>query len=123
MPRLLMNLRNVPEDEADEVEALMSEHRIAHYRTPAGPFGITAGGIWLRHEVDHARARSLLDSYQAERLRRSRAELEAARQEGRAETWWSLARRQPLRTLVYFGLAVFILMVMFAPVLQLGRAG
>ncbi len=123
MPRLLMNLRNVPEDEAEEVEALMAEHNIAHYRTPVGPFGITAGGIWLRNEPDYARARSLLDEYQAQRLQRSRAEHAQARQEGRAETLWSLARRQPVRTLVYLGLAIFILMVMFAPVLQLARTG
>ncbi len=123
MPRLLMNLRNVPEDEAEEVEGLMADHEIVHYRTPPGPFGITAGGIWLRNEADYSRARALLDDYQAARLERSRAELAQARQEGRAETWWSLARRQPVKTLVYLLLAVFILMVLFAPVLQLGRSG
>ena len=121
MPRLLMNLRNVPDDEAEEVAALMEANGISHYRTPPGPFGITAGGIWLRHESEHARARSLLDDYQRDRQARSLAELEQARREGRAETWWSLARRNPLRVLVYLLLSLFILMVLFAPVLQLGR--
>ncbi|TVQ36700.1 MAG: hypothetical protein EA370_07735 [Wenzhouxiangella sp.] len=121
MPRLLMNLRNVPEDEAEEVAALMASHAIEHYRTPAGPLGITAGGIWLRNEDDYPRARQLLDQYQDERLQRSRAELEQARREGRIETWWSLARRQPVRTVAYLLLAIFILMIFFAPVLQLGQ--
>lgn len=121
MPKLLLNLRNVTEDEAHEVAELMDQHGIEHYSTPVGPFGITAGGIWLRQAEDYPRARALMDEYQAERSRRVRAELEQARAEGRAETFLSHLRRHPLRTLVYLAFAVFILMIFFAPVLQLAR--
>ncbi|MGY6553569.1 MAG: DUF6164 family protein [Wenzhouxiangella sp.] len=121
MPKLLLNLRNVTEEEAEEVAELMSEHGIEHYRTPVGPFGITAGGIWLRQADDFPRARVLMDAYQAERSRRVRAELEQARREGRADTFWTQLRRHPLRTLLFLGFAAFILMIFFAPVLQLAR--
>lgn len=123
MPKLLINLRYVPDDEAEEVLELMDEHHIDCYQTPPGPFGITAGGIWLKDHDDHPRARELMDTYQAERARRARAEHEQARREGRAETLWTAARRHPLRTLVFFGLAVFILMIFFAPLVAFWRAG
>lgn len=121
MPKLLLNLRNVTEEEAEEVAELMAENGIEHYRTPVGPFGITAGGIWLREKEDFPRARALMDDYQAERSRRVRAELAQARREGREETFLKQLRRYPLRTAIYLGFAIFILMVFFAPVLQLAR--
>lgn len=122
MPKLLLNLRHVPEDEASEVLALMGEHRIEVYQTPPGPFGITAGGIWLQSEADHPRARKLMDVYQAERASTARAEYEQARREGRAETLWQRIREQPVKTLVYVGFAVFILLVFFTPLLELRKA-
>lgn len=121
MPRLLLNLRHVGDDEAHEVAELMEDHGIGHYATPPGSFGISAGGIWLRNADDYPRARSLLDDYQAQRSLRVRAELEQDRLEGRAETFWSLLRRRPVRTGFYLAAAVFILMILFAPVIQLGR--
>ena len=121
MPKLLLNLRNVTEEEAEEVAELMAENGIEHYRTPVGPFGITAGGIWLREKEDFPRARALMDDYQAERSRRVRAELEQARREGRADTFWTHLRRHPMRTVIYLAFAVLILMIFFAPVLQLAR--
>lgn len=123
MPRLLLNLRNVPDDEAEDVTALMAEHHIECYHTPSGPFGITAGGIWLKHREDYPRARELMDEYQAERARRARAEHEQARREGRADTLWTAIRRRPVTTLVYAGLALFILMIFFAPLVALWRVG
>lgn len=121
MPRLLLNLRMVPEDEAREVVELMEANDIEIYQTPAGPLGITAGGIWLRHGDDYPRARVLLDDYQAERLSCARRAQERARREGRAETIWSLLRRHPVRVLAAAALAIFFLLVLFAPVVQLAR--
>lgn len=121
MPRLLLNLRDVPEDEASEVLELMSSNDIAAYRTPAGPFGITAGGIWLRDADQYPAAKRLMDEYQQRRAEQAREALEQARREGRADTLWTLARRNPVKTLIHLGLAIFILMVFFAPMIQLGR--
>lgn len=123
MPRLLLNLRNVPDDEADDVLELMQTHRIECYETPPGPLGITAGGIWLRHRDDWPRARALMDDYQAERARRVRAEHEQARREGRLPTLWSNLRRQPLKMLAFAAAAIVIVMFFFAPLVVLWRAG
>ena len=121
MPRLLLNLRMVPEDEAHEVAELMEANDIEIYQTPPGPLGITAGGIWLRHGDDYPRARALLDDYQAERAASARQAQEQARREGRAEKIWGLMRRHPIRVLAAVALAIFFLLVLFAPVVQLAR--
>jgi hypothetical protein len=96
MAKLLLNLRNVGEDESREVGELLDRHGIAWYRTEPSPWGISFGGIWVRERGDHARAKELMAVYQAERSRRMRAEREAALREGTAETFGSLFRRRPL---------------------------
>lgn len=123
MPRLLLNLRNVPDDEIDDVRALMTEHGIECYDTPPGPFGITAGGIWLKHPDDYARARELMDGYQAERAARARTEWQNARDRGELDTLASIVRRHPLKALLVLLGSVFVLMVLFAPVIVFFRAG
>ncbi|MFO7288296.1 MAG: DUF6164 family protein, partial [Gammaproteobacteria bacterium] len=52
MAKLLLNLRGVPDDEADEIRALLEEHGIAFYETPPSRWGVSAGGIWLRRRED-----------------------------------------------------------------------
>ncbi len=121
MPKLLLNLRNVPEDEAEEVSALMAEHDIQCYQTPPGPFGITNGGIWLRQPEDYERARALMDEYQAERAMRAREAHEQVRREGRADTLWTLIRRNPIKSAIHLAAIVFILIVFFTPLIELGR--
>lgn len=99
MAKLLLNLRNVGEDESREVGELLDRHGIAWYRTEPSPWGISFGGIWLREREDHPRAKELMAAYQAERSRRVRAEREAALRDGTAETFGSLFRRRPLYVL------------------------
>ena len=47
MATLLLNLRHVPEDEADDVRALLDANGIAWYETQPSRWGISGGGIWL----------------------------------------------------------------------------
>lgn len=123
MPRLLLNLRNVPDDEIEGVRELMAEHAIECYDTPPGPLGITAGGIWLKNPDDYTRARALMDEYQQERGERARSEWRSAQARGEAETLVSTIRRNPFKTLLVLAASVFILMVLFAPVVAFFRAG
>lgn len=97
MAKLLLNLRNVPDDEADDVRALLDAGGIAHYETPPSVFGISAGGLYVSHDADIAEARRLMDGYQAQRRERARAEHAAAVRDGTAETIWTVMRDQPLR--------------------------
>src|SRR5690625_30596 len=96
MCRLIFRLRNVPEDEADEVRDLLEQHHIDFYETSAGNWGISMPGLWVRDDSQYDAARRLLDAYQQERAERLRAEYEAARAAGEAETQWQRLRREPM---------------------------
>lgn len=98
MARLLLNLRNVPDDEADEVRALLDSHRIAYYETRPSLWGVSAGGIWLKDADREAEALRLLADYQQQRSVQARAEREAALREGRAPTTWDSLREKPLQS-------------------------
>lgn len=119
MAKLLMNLRHVPEDEADEVRALLGEHTIEFYETPPNRWGISMGGIWLRHEAQAEEAARLLQEYQARRQADARAAYEAGRRAGTADTLLARVRREPLRVLVYIAAAGIIVYLLVAPFFRL----
>ncbi len=95
MPKLLLNLRNVPDDEGADVVEFLNAHDIEWYQTKPSVFGISAGGIWLRNPDEYAKARELMTDYQSKRQARVRAEHEEARRNGTAPTFWGEIRRNP----------------------------
>jgi len=119
MSKLLLNLRHVPDDEADDVRALLKDNGISFYETVPGPWGFSAGGIWLNDEADAAQAKRLMAQYQAARATRARAEYDRAVREGRAETFAGLLRAQPLRVLLIMVAILFLLYLMAWPLLLL----
>ena len=120
MAKLLLNLRHVPEDEAEEVRGLLEAHGIGFYETPPNRWGISMGGIWLADDEQAERARVLLDDYQAERRRRSREDWEARRAAGEAETFLGLLRREPLRIVALVGAAGLIAYFVVSPFFGIG---
>ncbi|HEY9511653.1 MAG TPA: DUF6164 family protein [Rhodanobacter sp.] len=119
MSMLLMNLRDVPEDEAEDVRAMLEAQHIAFYETRPSIWGISAGGIWVTDDAAFADARRAMDAYQQQRSTRARAEYAAARRAGTADTFVTLLRAEPVRVvlsvlgiLVVLGLVVlpFILL-------------
>jgi hypothetical protein len=109
MPHLLFNFRHVPEDEAEEVRALLREHRIDFYETQPGPWGISAGGIWTHDDEDAERGRRLLKDYARERQQRMRAEWEAERRSGRTTTFVDIFRDDPVGVIVRLAVVGFVL--------------
>src|SRR5690625_5396618 len=111
MSRLLLNLRHVPDDEAEEVHALMRRHGIACYITPPGPFRISAGGIWLKHREDYPRARELMDDYQQERREKGGEACRRAREAGQADRRCPKTVRRPRTGLLPVVAGIFILLL------------
>ena len=64
MAVLLYSLRNVPDDEADAIRALLSENDIDFFETSAGNWGISAPGIWLKDPTKYDCAKELLEEFQ-----------------------------------------------------------
>ncbi len=119
MSKLLLNLRNVPDDEADDVRAMFDANRIAFYETRPNNWGISAGGIWVTEDTDVAEAKRLMAVYQQQRGDRARAEYAAARLAGTAETLWTALRDQPGRVAVNVLAILCVLGLMALPVLLL----
>lgn len=120
MARPLLNLRNVPDDEAGDVRAMLDVARIAYYETPPGPFGLSAGGIHVKHDADTAEAKRLMAVYQAQRRDRARAEQAAAVRDGTAETFWTVLRAEPQRVALTVLAIVLLLGLVALPAVLLG---
>jgi hypothetical protein len=121
MSKLLLNLRDVPDDEAEDVRRFLDSASIGYYETRPSRWGISAGAIWIRDDRDFAEARRLMAEYQRERQRRVRAERAEAERAGTAETFIDVLRTQPLRVaLAVIGIAL-ALGLMALPVLLLSR--
>jgi len=119
MAKLLLNLRHVPDDEADEVRALLRRHSIAYYETQPSFWGVSAGAIWIERREDVAAALELMAEYQNERRAKARAEYEAAKRAGAAMTTWRAFRSNPLHTIItLLGIAI-VLTLMALPFVML----
>lgn len=123
MAKLLLNMRMVPEDEADDVRGFLREHGIPFHETRPSRWGISHGGIWISEDADYPRARRLMDDYQAARQARARAERAEALRDGSAETFADVLRREPLRVLGLLAGIVVMLSLVVLPILLLWRAG
>ncbi len=108
MAKRLFDLRNVPDDEADEVRALLTTHALDWYETAPGPWGISAAGLWLRDPDDYPRARALLDAYQRERRERAQAAGERTSFHDllRQRPWFVLSRLLAILAVVVLTLAL-----------------
>jgi hypothetical protein len=121
MSARLLHFRDVPEDEQDEIRALLAEASIDFYETPPGLFGLSPPALWLRDPAQLDRARVLLADYQAQRQVRQRSEYERARAAGELPGVWASMRARPWASL---GLVILLIAVLFAlslPFLWLGR--
>jgi hypothetical protein len=121
MSKLLLNLYNVGDDEADEVRRLLDANAIAYHETRPSRWGISFGGIWVTRDEDAARAQRLMDAYQAERRERVRRELADARRDGTVPTFATFCREQPLQVLLILIGVALVLGLLALPVFLLAR--
>ena len=119
MSKLLLNLRNVPDDEADDVRAMLDAHGIAYYETRPSIWGISSGGIFVTQDAAIVEAKRLMADYQQQRQARVRAEHAAAVRDGTAETFGTVLRTQPVRVLLTVVAIAFLLCLVALPVILL----
>ncbi len=120
MATLLFPLRHVPDDEADEVRALLSKHGIDFYETPPSVFGISAGAIWLRDDTQLQFARQLIDDYEAQRYAMQRQYHEDLIRRGERRTIADAFLENPLRFIIYLAIIAAVLYLSLKPFFALG---
>ena len=116
----LFKLRNVPDDEAEEVRQLLADHEIDFYETYAGGWGISMPAIWLQDATQLTQATALIDAYQERRTTQARTEYAQLKQQGQHRTVPDKIRENPVRFVLLFMLSLFILYISLAPFLQFG---
>lgn len=119
MAKILFRLRQVPDDEADDVRRLLDQNSIDWYETSAGKFQISFPAIWVRDDSDEARARKLIEDYQHKRSLEIRAQFAEQKAGGEAETVFTRMIANPLPVLLTLLFVVFILYVSIKPFVSL----
>lgn len=120
MPHHLMNLRHVPDDEAEEIRALFDEHEVRFYETPPSRWGISMGGFWVHDTEEAERAKAILQEYQHQRMQNQREAYEAWRLRGEGGGIWYMLRQKPLRTLMACLAIVVIAGLSLLPFIRIG---
>ena len=116
----LMSLRGVPDDEHEQICALLDEHDIDYYETRPGNWLISAGALWLRDDSQFGEATQLLDGFQQQRYL-------AARQVYAEHPGSFLQRliekflQNPLLFIVQLAIAIIILYFSVRPFFDIGQ--
>lgn len=121
MPIQLLILRNVPEEEADEIRELLNSRAIDFYETPTDRWGVSMPAIWLNNEFQLDEARALLEKYHEQRFNQARSEYERLKHEGRLWTIFDEIRQNPLRFIAYLAIVAVILYFSTVPFIRLGQ--
>lgn len=100
MSKIFFRLRMAPEEEAEDVRALLDKHHITWFETSAGRFGVSFPAIWLSDDDDWPRAKALLDAYQSERSAQIRQQQQQQVEEGNADTFFSRMLKHPVQIIV-----------------------
>lgn len=120
MPIKLFSLKNVPDDEAEEIRDLLCSHGIDYYETPAGNWAASAPAIWLKEERQAPQVRMLIDQYQRERAGRAREAYLQGKKEGMNRTILDLIRENPIRVIVYLAAIAAVLYFSTKPFMDIG---
>lgn len=115
----LFVLKNVPEDEVEQVRSLLTDHAINFYETPERIRGLSVPAIWLPDAAELPKARALLDAYASERATTAQENYQALKQRGEARGFADIIREHPLRFIAYCGAIVAVLYFSITPFLRL----
>jgi hypothetical protein len=111
MSKLLFRMRDVPDDEAEEVRELLGENDIAFFETFGGNWGISVAALWLSNEEQFDTARRLLDDYETGRVQRVKEEYRTDLAAGEAKTLWRSFLEHPVKFFAYMVLVAVVLVL------------
>ena len=106
MSTLLFSLRNVPDDEADEIKSLLTVNDIDYYETSAGNWGASIPALWLKNDDELLEAQQLLNTYHQERAITQR---EIYQQQKKSQKNTSLFFNNFPKRITYLAASLFIL--------------
>ncbi|MBN1377719.1 MAG: hypothetical protein JXA04_00630 [Gammaproteobacteria bacterium] len=114
MPVMLFKLNGVPDDEADEIRALLSQNDIPYYETSAGNWRISLAAIWLNDEDCFDQAKKLIEEYQTKRSTQAQQEYSQSEAEGNNLSFLNRFLQEPFRYILY--LLVVLIIIYFSTI-------
>jgi len=119
MSALLFKLRNVPDDEAEDIRELMKTHGIEIYETSAGNWGISMPAIWVQNDERLPEAKQLLAQYQQTRATDARKVYNENRRSGHAPGFIQKASERPFAVAGIILFCLFVIYAMTSPFIKL----
>jgi hypothetical protein len=104
-------MRDVPDDEAEEVRVLLKEHNIEFFETFAGNWGISMPAIWIKDHGEFEQARDLLNEYQTSRAQKVRQDYQAKMENGEAKNSIQVFLDRPFQFLAYWVLIAIVVFI------------
>lgn len=115
MAKKLYPLRNVPDDESEEMRILLREHNIDFHETSSGFFGIGTAALWVNNENQFDTARELISQYQKQRYTQAHKIYLEQKAAGEQARFSDLYRKDPGRVILYLLFALFLVFLMTLP--------
>ncbi|MDO8843466.1 MAG: DUF6164 family protein [Methylicorpusculum sp.] len=113
MSKLLFSLRNVPDDEAEDIRTILQENNIDYYETPPGNWGISMPAIWVRDDLQFDKATHLLNDYQDKRAITQRQLYQQLIKEGKMPGFFGYLHQNFYRFIIHVlavGLVIYVSM-------------
>jgi uncharacterized protein YbaP (TraB family) len=120
MATLLFSLRGVPEDEAEEVRELLTDHNVDFYETHAGNWGVSMPALWLRNDDELLKARQIVDAYQIQRATQAREHYLQLKAAGQQLTFFKSLKERPMQLLIYLCAIALTIYVSIKLLFELG---
>ena len=111
----LYPLRNVPDDETEEMRVLLREHEIEFHETSSGFFGIGTAAIWVNEPGQLSEARSLIAGYQKQRYARAHHDYIAQKAAGEQTRFKDIFKQNPGKIVMYLLFALFLISLTTLP--------
>ncbi len=119
MPVMLFKMRQVEEDEADEIRTLLHDENIDFYETNNGRWGLGFAAIWLPDDKHLNQAKAAIDAYQEQRAEQAKAAYAALCLAGEQATLWDKIKTKPIQVLFYALAALVVGLISLLPFIWL----
>jgi hypothetical protein len=121
MATRLLNYRGVPDDEIEEIRALLDANAISYYETPPSNWFISSGALWLDDDSQYEQAMQLYRDYQQQRRASARQRYSQLKASGSQPTLWQKLRDDPLTFAFYLAVVLLVLYLSIMPFLEFGE--
>jgi hypothetical protein len=119
--KLLFKMRGAPEDEAEEIRALLENSGIDYFETSSGRWGLGMPAIWVVDVDRFQEARALIDQYQEQRRIRHLDAHERLIRDGRAKTFLDGIKEDPFRFILYLAIIATVAYLSIKPFVDFGK--